>query len=53
MFQVMQPSSEMLSLCIWNSESVNCQDLFKLQLTDEGVCWSFNAVPRDKMFKDP
>ncbi|CAH2259613.1 jg24284 [Pararge aegeria aegeria] len=43
----------MLSLCIWNSVQMSCQDLFNAQLTDEGLCCTFNVVHREKMFRNP
>lgn len=32
---------------------MNCQDLFNAQLTDEGLCCTFNVVHRDNMFRNP
>lgn len=52
-FQVTQPCNEMLSVCIWNSAQMSCQDLFNAQLTDEGLCCTFNVVHREKMFRNP
>ncbi|XP_047538577.1 pickpocket protein 28-like [Vanessa atalanta] len=53
LINVTQPCNEMLSLCIWNSASMNCQDLFNAQLTDEGLCCTFNVVHRENMFRNP
>lgn len=41
----------MLKLCEWRSDKVNCDDLFSNELTDEGLCCSFNRLPADKIFK--
>lgn len=51
--QVTQPCSEMLAMCIWDSSEMSCQDLFNAQLTDEGLCCTFNVVHRNKMFRNP
>ncbi|KAG6446862.1 pickpocket protein 28 [Manduca sexta] len=53
LINVTQPCNEMLSHCRWNSEAMNCQDLFNAQLTDEGLCCTFNVVHRNKMFRNP
>ncbi|XP_039752611.1 pickpocket protein 28-like [Pararge aegeria] len=53
LINVTQPCNEMLSLCIWNSVQMSCQDLFNAQLTDEGLCCTFNVVHREKMFRNP
>ncbi|XP_050353697.1 pickpocket protein 28-like [Nymphalis io] len=53
LINVTQPCNEMLSLCIWNSANMNCQDLFNAQLTDEGLCCTFNVVHRENMFRNP
>ncbi|XP_049879674.1 pickpocket protein 28-like [Pectinophora gossypiella] len=53
LINVTQPCNEMLLDCTWNSKSMSCQDLFNAQLTDEGLCCTFNAVHRDYMFRDP
>ncbi|XP_045454262.1 pickpocket protein 28-like [Melitaea cinxia] len=53
LINVTQPCNEMLSLCIWDSVSMNCQDLFNAQLTDEGLCCTFNVVHRQNMFRNP
>ncbi|XP_013189656.2 pickpocket protein 28 [Amyelois transitella] len=53
LINVTQPCTEMIPLCKWNSEVKSCQDLFNAQLTDEGLCCTFNVVHRDKMFRNP
>ncbi|KAJ8711329.1 hypothetical protein PYW07_008571 [Mythimna separata] len=53
LINVTQPCSEMLAKCVWDSLDVNCEDLFNAQLTDEGLCCTFNAVHRNNMFRNP
>ncbi|XP_045539292.1 pickpocket protein 28 [Papilio machaon] len=53
LINVTQPCNEMLAMCLWDSRSMNCQDLFNAQLTDEGLCCTFNVVHRDNMFRNP
>ncbi|XP_048482173.1 pickpocket protein 28 isoform X4 [Plutella xylostella] len=53
LINVTQPCSEMLDQCYWNDERQDCQDLFNAQLTDEGLCCTFNVVHRDMMFRNP
>ncbi|RVE50284.1 hypothetical protein evm_005119 [Chilo suppressalis] len=53
LINVTQPCSEMLASCSWNSINRSCVDLFNAQLTDEGLCCTFNVVHREKMFRNP
>ncbi|KAI8442241.1 hypothetical protein MSG28_005814 [Choristoneura fumiferana] len=53
LINVTQPCSEMLAMCIWDSSEMSCEDLFNAQLTDEGLCCTFNVVHRNKMFRNP
>ncbi|VVC95889.1 unnamed protein product [Leptidea sinapis] len=53
LIKVTQPCEEMLTKCMWNSKTMNCYDLFNAQLTDEGLCCTFNVVHRDMMFRNP
>ncbi|GBP90248.1 Pickpocket protein 28 [Eumeta japonica] len=53
LIRVTQPCSEMLQSCEWRFESRPCSALFNAQLTDEGLCCTFNAVHRDFMFRNP
>ncbi|KAL4711876.1 hypothetical protein ACJJTC_006045 [Scirpophaga incertulas] len=53
LINITQQCNEMLTSCRWNSNVMSCQDLFNAQLTDEGLCCTFNVVHRDKMFRNP
>ncbi|XP_075983418.1 pickpocket protein 28-like [Anticarsia gemmatalis] len=53
LINVTQPCNEMLAQCVWDSTPMNCEDLFNAQLTDEGLCCTFNVVHRNKMFRNP
>ncbi|CAB3366736.1 Hypothetical predicted protein [Cloeon dipterum] len=48
-----QPCHEMLVACAWSSKNRNCTNLFNTALTDEGLCCSFNKVPRELLFRNP
>ncbi|XP_065345463.1 pickpocket protein 28-like [Cloeon dipterum] len=48
-----QPCHEMLVACAWLGFNRNCSNLFNTALTDEGLCCSFNKVPRDFLFRNP
>ncbi|XP_072396006.1 pickpocket protein 28-like [Diabrotica undecimpunctata] len=45
--------SDMLKACKWSSDKKNCEDLFNNDLTDEGLCCSFNRLPPTKIFRNP
>ncbi|KAL0818256.1 hypothetical protein ABMA28_008749 [Loxostege sticticalis] len=53
LINVTQPCSEMLTACSWGSKNMSCVDLFNAQLTDEGLCCTFNVVHREMMFRNP
>ncbi|CAH0595363.1 unnamed protein product [Chrysodeixis includens] len=53
LINVTQPCSEMLAMCTWDSTTMNCDDLFNAQLTDEGLCCTFNVVHRNNLFRNP
>ncbi|XP_059048648.1 pickpocket protein 28-like [Achroia grisella] len=53
LINVTQPCNEMLILCEWDSHIRSCRDLFNAQLTDEGLCCTFNVVHRNMMFRNP
>ncbi|CAG9839722.1 unnamed protein product [Diabrotica balteata] len=45
--------SDMLKACKWSSDKKSCEDLFNNDLTDEGLCCSFNRLPPTKIFRNP
>lgn len=53
MIKVSQPCHEMLVDCKWKSESLPCHDLFNPEITDEGMCCSFNKVKRSFIYRNP
>ncbi|XP_072934740.1 pickpocket protein 28-like [Epargyreus clarus] len=53
LINITQPCNEMLARCFWDSVEMSCQDLFNAQLTDEGLCCTFNVVHREMMFHNP
>ncbi|XP_045472092.1 pickpocket protein 28-like isoform X1 [Harmonia axyridis] len=48
-----QSCSDMLKSCSWKNEKVNCDEYFNNDLTDEGLCCSFNRLPPNKIYWNP
>ncbi|XP_030758076.1 LOW QUALITY PROTEIN: pickpocket protein 28-like, partial [Sitophilus oryzae] len=44
--------ADMLHSCQWGSEKLDCNDVFNNDLTDEGLCCSFNRLPPEKIFRN-
>ncbi|CAI6368169.1 unnamed protein product [Macrosiphum euphorbiae] len=44
MLQVMPTCNEVFNACFWIGHSYNCCDLFSLQRSEEGFCYSFNSL---------
>ncbi|XP_076270438.1 pickpocket protein 28-like [Rhynchophorus ferrugineus] len=44
--------SDMLHSCQWGAEKLDCNDIFNNDLTDEGLCCSFNRLPPEKIFRN-
>ncbi|XP_050436611.1 sodium channel protein Nach-like [Adelges cooleyi] len=42
--KVMPTCDEVFSTCFWIGHSFNCCELFSLQRTEEGFCYSFNSL---------
>ncbi|XP_055622255.1 pickpocket protein 28-like [Toxorhynchites rutilus septentrionalis] len=42
---------EMFDVCFWKGSIVPCNSIFSLTLTDTGVCYTFNAIAADQLFK--
>ncbi|CAH0557483.1 unnamed protein product [Brassicogethes aeneus] len=42
----------MLKLCKWRSEVVSCESTFNNDLTDDGLCCSFNRLPDNKIYRN-
>ena len=49
-FQVMHACNDMLLMCIWKGEEVDCNEMFSIQKTDNGFCCSFNALNPSEQF---
>ncbi|XP_057651298.1 pickpocket protein 28-like [Diorhabda carinulata] len=45
--------NEMMKACKWTNDKKNCDELFNNDLTDEGLCCSFNRLPYNKIFRNP
>ena len=46
----MHNCNDMLLMCIWKGEEVDCNDIFTIQKTDNGFCCSFNALKPTEQF---
>ncbi|KAK4879623.1 hypothetical protein RN001_007769 [Aquatica leii] len=44
---------EILKVCLWRQDEMSCEDLFNSALTDDGLCCTFNALPRSFIFRNP
>ncbi|KAF5296272.1 hypothetical protein FQR65_LT10267 [Abscondita terminalis] len=44
---------EILKVCLWKQETMECEDLFNSALTDDGLCCTFNALPKSYIFRNP
>lgn len=47
-----QSCEEMIKLCKFGMETINCKTIFSSVLTDEGLCCTFNAVHPKLLFKN-
>ncbi|KAL0277706.1 UNVERIFIED_CONTAM: hypothetical protein PYX00_004902 [Menopon gallinae] len=53
MVKVSQPCHTMLVACLWRSEEMPCHAMFNPEITDEGMCCSFNKVKRNFIYRNP
>lgn len=51
-FQVAPTVAEVFGSCMWRGNYVPCEDIFKIALTSEGVCFNFNALAASEMFSN-
>lgn len=42
-----------LPFCKWNGRFYFCNHLFKYVLTDEGICYQFNGLQAEDIYRDP
>ncbi|KAK5646219.1 hypothetical protein RI129_004683 [Pyrocoelia pectoralis] len=47
------PCQETIKACFWQQQEIVCTDVFNNGLTDDGLCCTFNALPRDYIFRNP
>lgn len=50
--QVAPSLNETLFRCTWHRQDVNCSNIFKEILTDEGVCFTFNYLNASELYKE-
>lgn len=53
LIEISQPCHDMLVSCRWKSNFIPCNDVFNPELTDEGMCCSFNKVNRSFIYRNP
>lgn len=46
-----QPCSQMLRYCRFSGREVNCHEIFRSIITDEGLCCVFNILPAPFLYK--
>ncbi|CAG7817992.1 unnamed protein product, partial [Allacma fusca] len=47
-----QKCDDMVPLCIWQEETVNCSELFTNEGTDFGKCCTFNMMPKQLLYRN-
>lgn len=47
-----QPCEDMIKMCKFGMESIDCEHTFGTVLTDEGICCTFNAIHPTVLFKN-
>ncbi|XP_014277462.1 pickpocket protein 28 isoform X2 [Halyomorpha halys] len=53
LMEVAPPFLDTIFLCKWNNTiSENCSDIFTRIFTDEGICYSFNMLDKQDLFRD-
>ncbi|XP_050528842.1 sodium channel protein Nach-like [Daktulosphaira vitifoliae] len=51
--KLLMPSiSDVFFKCYWRGANINCTDLFRLQRTEEGFCYSFNSKTAERNEND-
>ena len=50
--KVAPQSDEVLWSCRWSGNNQTCDTLFSPILTEEGVCFTFNMLDRDKIYSN-
>ncbi|XP_064212989.1 pickpocket protein 28 isoform X2 [Tribolium castaneum] len=53
LIRVGQTCSDSIKSCIWQNDNISCEEYFNNDLTDEGLCCSFNRLPAENIFKNP
>ncbi|XP_055629359.1 pickpocket protein 28-like [Toxorhynchites rutilus septentrionalis] len=43
--------AEMLMICRWRNDVRGCDDIFSTTITEEGLCYTFNAVASDELLR--
>jgi acid-sensing ion channel, other len=46
------PKDEMLMLCKYRADAGSCDDLFEEIITEEGICYTFNALKMSEIYRD-
>ena len=46
----MHSCDDMILMCIWEGEKVNCDEIFTIHKTDNGFCCSFNVLKESEQF---
>jgi acid-sensing ion channel, other len=46
------PKDEMLMFCKYRNDTGECDDLFEEIITEEGICYTFNALKMSEIYRD-
>lgn len=49
--QILMPQFDTFEKCRWRNKDQKCEELFHKYITDDGVCYSFNALSSKEIFK--
>lgn len=41
----------LIQWCMWRYKSVNCSEMISKTLTEDGICYTFNALPADQLYR--
>ncbi|EDS29852.1 pickpocket [Culex quinquefasciatus] len=45
------PKEIVAQWCLWRFKTVDCSDMITETLTDDGICYTFNALPANQMYR--
>ncbi|KAF5296275.1 hypothetical protein FQR65_LT10270 [Abscondita terminalis] len=52
MLKISQPCDKMLQMCRWHLRKMQCDEIFNVVATDEGLCCTFNMLPLNLILRN-